>query len=244
MEDLEKFGEFGVVKKTISQELKTEDTIASYLLACKEVWVELDGDVKKKLGGATPNKMFFLRMLQFAKAGLSLSPNANHVYYYLNNAGFGEVTPQGYIFLLANAGFSIQLLTIHENDSHDIDIANLQVSVKPCFPRGELVAVVGIVRSMATNQVINLELAEKSEVDEARKKTKFNGENSVWNRWYTEMAKKVVLHRIAKRLPLMNESSRFINLALKIDFDSNNPLEKKEINNAQGKLDNNFLIQE
>lgn len=241
-EKIKDFGSYREVQDTIESELTNPLDVYRFLTNSKDIYMKMKSDQyfqKSFLENGKPNKNYFLRLLQLQKLGLDINPESQDLYYFVKGTQFGAITPKGFINIFGKNGFLLQLQDIKQNDKTEIDLSSLQASIKPQFPRGDLVAILGIVREMGSLRTITMELAEKTDWGSAKemsiKTAEKKGSTSVWSSWEGEMAKKFVIRRLAKRLPNNN-----LNMAISLDLKEWEE-EKKEINNLRGSFNNNFL---
>lgn len=103
---------------------------------------------------------------------------------------------------------SVQTEIIHANDKHDVEFGDqARISHKPAFPgdRGEPIAAYAIIH--LKNGFVHRELAT---VDEIKKAQAMSGAGAgqstpAWRNWWDQQARKFVLKRAVKLLPLSAE---------------------------------------
>tara|TARA_B100000073_G_scaffold212706_1_gene176862 strand:+ start:47 stop:829 length:783 start_codon:yes stop_codon:yes gene_type:complete len=112
---------------------------------------------------------------------------------------------EGVIKLMHNSGLikSICAEVVYEKDLFDYELgSNPHITHKPCITgdRGEPVCVYAI--AVTTNEGAYYEVMSMSDIDKCRQVSKASSSpHSPWVKWFDQMAKKTVMHRIAKRLP-------------------------------------------
>ena len=127
---------------------------------------------------------------------------------------------EGIIKVLHNSGLIKTLCAevVYENDLFDYELGTKQhITHKPLITgdRGKPVCVYAI--AVTTNQGEYYEVMNMAEIDKCRQVSKASSSpHSPWVKWFDQMAKKTVIHRIAKRLP-KNDA---INSVVSIDDDN------------------------
>jgi len=112
---------------------------------------------------------------------------------------------EGVIKLMHNSGLikSICAEVVYEKDLFDYELgSNPHITHKPCITgdRGKPVCVYAI--AVTTNEGEYYEVMSMSDIDKCRAVSKASSSpHSPWVKWFDQMAKKTVMHRIAKRLP-------------------------------------------
>ena len=112
---------------------------------------------------------------------------------------------EGIIKVLHNSGLIKTLCAevVYENDLFDYELGTKQhITHKPLITgdRGKPVCVYAI--AVTTNQGEYYEVMNMAEIDKCRQVSKASSSpHSPWVKWFDQMAKKTVIHRIAKRLP-------------------------------------------
>ena len=112
---------------------------------------------------------------------------------------------EGVIKLMHNSGLikSICAEVVYEKDLFDYELgSNPHITHKPCITgdRGKPVCVYAI--AVTTNEGAYYEVMSMSDIDKCRAVSKASSSpHSPWVKWFDQMAKKTVMHRIAKRLP-------------------------------------------
>ena len=127
---------------------------------------------------------------------------------------------EGIIKVLHNSGFikTISAEVVYENDLFDYELGTApKITHKPLITgdRGKPICVYAV--AVTTNQGEYYEVMSMSDIDKCRQVSKASSSpHSPWVKWFDQMAKKTVIHRIAKRLP-KNDA---INSVVRIDEDS------------------------
>jgi len=146
-------------------------------------------------------------VMNSAAVGLEPSP-LGHVWFIpFRNNKTGETECQfmigvkGWIKLARNAGCFLDAKCVYENDvfeySYGFDITLTHVPA--ASNRGKLVYVYAIAKDTDGHRY--MEVMSTEDVDKIRKVSKA-GQSGPWTDWYDEMAKKTVIKRLAKMLPL------------------------------------------
>lgn len=113
----------------------------------------------------------------------------------------------GIIKRLATAGITIDAQVVRENDEFEQafgDDAHItHRAPKLGTPRGELIGVYAIAK--LPNGMVMREVMDKDQIDQVRASSRSSGAGP-WKQWYDEMARKTVIRRLAKRLPILDAS--------------------------------------
>lgn len=111
----------------------------------------------------------------------------------------------GIIKRLATAGINIDAQVVHENDEFEQtlgdDAAIHHKAPRLGQPRGEPLGVYAIAR--LPNGMVMREVMDKAQVEQVRSASR-SGNGGPWKQWWTEMARKTVIRRLAKRLPILD----------------------------------------
>ena len=127
---------------------------------------------------------------------------------------------EGIIKVLHNSGLikTISAEVVYENDLFDYELGTKpQLTHKPLITgdRGKPICVYAI--AITTNGGEYMELMNMQEIEKCRAVSKASSSpHSPWVKWFDQMAKKTVMHRIAKRLP-KNDA---INSVVAVDDDN------------------------
>lgn len=100
---------------------------------------------------------------------------------------------------------------VFQNDTFDYQLGDSPgLTHKPNIQeRGEFIAAYAIAR-MAGSQQPYIEVMPKSDIDHVRDEASKTAKYGPWKNYYGEMARKTVLRRLSKRLPLSSDLSRVI----------------------------------
>ena len=113
----------------------------------------------------------------------------------------------GLIKRLATAGISIDAQVVRENDTFEQELGdNASITHKtPRLgqPRGDIIGAYAIAR--LPNGMVMREVMSKEDVDQVRNASRSKN-SGPWSQWYGEMARKTVIRRLAKRLPIVDAS--------------------------------------
>lgn len=111
----------------------------------------------------------------------------------------------GIIKRLAGAGISIDAQVVYENDDFEQtlgdDAAIHHKAPKLGTPRGKPLGVYAIAR--LPNGMVMREVMDTEQVEQVRAASK-SKDSGPWAAWWTEMARKTVIRRLAKRLPIID----------------------------------------
>ena len=123
---------------------------------------------------------------------------------------------EGIIKVLHNSGLIKTLCAevVYENDLFDYELGTKQhITHKPLITgdKGKPVCVYAI--AVTTNQGEYYEVMNMAEIDKCRQVSKASSSpHSPWVKWFDQMAKKTVIHRIAKRLPKNDAISSVVSI--------------------------------
>ena len=112
---------------------------------------------------------------------------------------------EGVIKLMHNSGLikTICAEVVYENDLFDYELGTApKITHKPLITgdRGKPICVYAV--AVTTNEGEYYEVMNMAEIDKCRQVSKASSSpHSPWVKWFDQMAKKTVIHRIAKRLP-------------------------------------------
>jgi len=154
-----------------------------------------------------------------AKDGLYLDGKEASAVLYGNQVKYIPMV-EGVIKVLHNSGLikSICAEVVYENDLFDYELGTApKITHKPLITgdRGKPICVYAV--AITTNGGEYMELMNMSEIEKCRAVSRGStSPHSPWVKWFDQMAKKTVIHRIAKRLP-KNDA---INSVVRIDDDT------------------------
>lgn len=111
----------------------------------------------------------------------------------------------GIIKRLATAGINIDAQLVYENDEFEQtlgdDAAIHHKAPKLGQPRGNIIGVYAIAR--LSNGMVMREVMDREQVEQVRAASK-SKDGGPWTQWWGEMARKTVIRRLAKRLPILD----------------------------------------
>lgn len=111
----------------------------------------------------------------------------------------------GIIKRLATAGINIDAQVVYENDEFEQQLGDdAQIhhkAPKLGQPRGEPLGVYAIAR--LPNGMVMREVMDTDQVNQVRAASR-SANAGPWKQWWTEMARKTVIRRLAKRLPILD----------------------------------------
>lgn len=113
----------------------------------------------------------------------------------------------GIIKRLAGAGITIDAQIVHENDEFEHVLGDDSTirhrAPKLGTPRGEPLGAYAIAR--LPNGMVMREVMDREQIEQVRRASRSGG-SGPWKDWWTEMARKTVTRRLAKRLPILDAS--------------------------------------
>ena len=113
----------------------------------------------------------------------------------------------GLIKRLAQSGITIDAQTVCEGDTFDYELGDdakiVHKRPKLGTKRGEIIGAYAIAR--LANGMVMREVMDRSEIDQIRSASK-SKDGGPWSQWFGEMARKSVIRRLAKRLPITDPS--------------------------------------
>ena len=150
-----------------------------------------------------------------AQDGLFLDGKEAAAVLYGNQVNYLPMV-EGVIKLMHNSGLikTISAEVVYENDCFEYELgSNPHVKHIPLLvgDRGNRICVYCYVQTSNDGEYI--EIMNMAEIEQCKQVAKTQ---SVWSKWFDQMAKKTVIHRIAKRLP-KNDA---INSVVRIDDDT------------------------
>lgn len=111
----------------------------------------------------------------------------------------------GIIKRLATAGITIDAQLVHENDEFDQEFGDhasiRHKAPKLGQPRGDILGCYAI--ATLANGMVMREVMDKQQVEQVRAASK-TADGGPWASWFGEMARKTVIRRLAKRLPILD----------------------------------------
>jgi recombination protein RecT len=113
----------------------------------------------------------------------------------------------GIIKRLATAGITIDAQIVHEADEFEQtlgdDASIRHRAPKLGTPRGEPLGAYAIAK--LPNGMVMREVMDRDQIEQVRKASR-SANAGPWQQWWTEMARKTVIRRLAKRLPILDAS--------------------------------------
>lgn len=111
----------------------------------------------------------------------------------------------GIIKRLATAGITIDAQLVHENDEFEQTLGD-DAAIHHKAPRlgqsrGEIIGVYAIAR--LPNGMVMREVMDREQVEQVRAASR-SKDGGPWSQWWGEMARKTVIRRLAKRLPILD----------------------------------------
>lgn len=113
----------------------------------------------------------------------------------------------GIIKRLATAGITIDAQVVRENDTFEQEFGDdariVHKAPRLGQDRGELIGAYAIAK--LPNGMVMREVMDKDQIEQVRMASR-SANGVPWKQWYDEMARKTVLRRLAKRLPILDAS--------------------------------------
>jgi len=168
-----------------------------------------------KLYGCTKMSLFQC-MLDLSSVGLE--PDGRHAYLIpFKDQCTLQIGYKGLLAMLRRNGVSMDAKLVHENDSflveEDDGQGNTKVSHSVAYgkPRGEMICVYTRATWVESGtNFLSYEFMTREEIDYIRSLSQAKN-GTAWQNHYGEMARKTVIKRHAKRLPLSSEVEHVIN---------------------------------
>ena len=138
-----------------------------------------------------------------------LMPDGREAALVMHNTKAGRLVRyspmvEGIIKQLGVAGIKVYAATVYSNESfelrNDETGQSLRHSPIPFGNRGEMIGVYAVAK---VDDQTFVETMNLDEIDKVRAASR-SGENGPWKVWYDRMAQKSVLHRLKKRLPILD----------------------------------------
>ena len=113
----------------------------------------------------------------------------------------------GIIKRLATAGITIDAQVVKEHDTFEQEFGDdariVHKAPRLGQPRGPLIGAYAIAK--LPNGMVMREVMDKDQIEQVRTSSR-SANAGPWKQWYDEMARKTVLRRLAKRLPIIDAS--------------------------------------
>lgn len=233
---------FELVKNSYLAELRgenKEEQLGSLLNNLKlTLQLQQNKDLLKGFKSENQLKEFFLRALEFYKAGIDLNPFKAHIYWIPMGSAVGIISPKGLIALLGKLNLIATTQVVYEGDFLEMDLANNTIKHNPSLnSSNKIIGGYCVIRQnnanwvSKENSIIAMELLRLNEIEAIRQSAKTQ---MVWLKFPEEMIKKSALKRCIKKIHIEDEMF-FRALA----FDNNNEFDFKkerlklnEINNG------------
>ena len=157
--------------------------------------------------------------MRAAQDGLYLDGKEAAAVQYGNSVQYIPMV-EGIIKVLHNSGLikTICAEVVYEKDLFDYELGTApKITHKPLITgdRGKPICVYAV--AITTNEGEYYEVMNMAEIDKCRQVSKASSSpHSPWVKWFDQMAKKTVIHRIEKRLP----KNYAINSVVRIDEDT------------------------
>ena len=159
--------------------------------------------------------------MRAAQGGLYLDGKEAAAVQYGNSVQYIPMV-EGIIKVLHNSGLikTICAEVVYENDLFDYELGTApKITHKPLITgdRGKPICVYAV--AVTTNEGEYYEVMNMAEIDKCRQVSKASSSpHSPWVKWFDQMAKKTVIHRIAKRLPKNDAISSVVRIDEDTDF--------------------------
>ena len=159
--------------------------------------------------------------MRAAQDGLYLDGKEAAAVQYGNSVQYIPMV-EGIIKVLHNSGLikTICAEVVYENDLFDYELGTApKITHKPLITgdRGKPICVYAV--AVTTNEGEYYEVMNMAEIDKCRQVSKASSSpHSPWVKWFDQMAKKTVIHRIAKRLPKNDAINSVVRIEEDTDF--------------------------
>jgi len=155
--------------------------------------------------------------MKAAQDGLFLDGKEAAAVLYGNQVNYLPMV-EGVIKLMHNSGLikTISAEVVYENDCFEYELgSNPHVKHIPLLvgDRGNRICVYCYVQTSNDGEYI--EIMNMAEIEQCKQVAKTQ---SVWSKWFDQMAKKTVIHRIAKRLPKNDAINSVVRIEEDTDF--------------------------
>lgn len=233
-----------------------EQQIRAGFVAQQKIVTSLLGDKKKsdkflataikvandyKLSSCNANSIIDA-CITVAQLGLDLSPTLSHAYIvpFKSNVQL-IVSARGYTALLARTGWKIKTYIVNDSDDFEyvIDGFNETIKFTKNIDDEEETFKYAVALAQSPDGTLYVEIMNKKQIEKHRKVSsnqKGAKPSGVWADWFDEMAKKTVLKKLVKSLPLGED------IAKVVDADDK-PIEAEIIPSDPQNLDLNAIAQ-
>lgn len=149
-------------------------------------------------------------LIKSAQDGLLPDGSEAAIVKYKTSAQYMPMV-RGVIKKMLNSGMisDVNAHIIYQNDDFDAKMINgiwdIRHTPKLFGERGDVIGCYAV--ALYKDGAIHVEVMTKADIDKRKAKAK---SQNVWNEWYEEMAKKTVIHALAKRVPCSPEFYEFV----------------------------------
>ena len=214
---------FELVKNSYLTEIKGEnkEELLGSLLTNLKLTIQQNPNLLKGFKGEDQYKEFFLRALEFYKAGIDLNPFKQHIYWVPMGDAVGIISPKGLVALLGRLNLIATTQVVYDGDLFEMDLANNTIKHNPSLnSSNKIIGGYCVIRQnnanwvSKENSIVAMELLRLNEIERIKASAKTKG---VWAKFPEEMIKKSVLKRCIKKIHI--EDDTFFKA---INFDNNN----------------------
>jgi len=177
--------------------------------------------------------------INVAQLGLDLSPNLAHAYLvpFKKNVQL-IVSARGYTALLARTGWSIKSFIVTENDEFDYRMDGFEdtITFVKDLDTTDSKFRYAVAMAKSPNGELFVEVMNDSQIEKHRLvSSNQNGAKSgVWLSWFEEMAKKTVIKKLVKKLPIGEDIANVVAA-------DDKPIEVEVVETVETKKDMNNL---
>lgn len=178
----------------------------------------------KDIAECTPGSVMNA-LLKCAQDGLIPDNKEAAIVKYGNVATYMPMV-YGLIKRMRNSGDvkAVNAHLVYSKDQFDYIIENgvEKFTHKPKFEgdRGELVLAYAVIT--LDDGTPHVEIMTKEEIEKARATSKAGANSPAWKNWFSEMAKKTVIHRAAKRVPTSSEVEKLLQSDMRVTLNGSN----------------------
>lgn len=181
--------------------LKETETLEKFKALAIETAQKLNISSEKQLGS-------FIKALK-TMAEYQLFPTAKGNFAYFIPYGESidlQLSYQGLIYLANRDGVKVSCQSVYENDEFEVSLGNNEIihKVNNFENRG---GVKGYWAKAVFEDFVFIEIMSKEEVEKVRQKSAKSPNSPAWKDYFDEMAKKVVIKRLLKKIPFIGELS-------------------------------------
>ena len=217
---------FNLVKNSYLSELRGDDKEEqlSSIITNLKLTIQQNKSLLANFKSENQLKEFFLRALEFYKAGIDLNPFKQHIYWVPMGSAVGIISPKGLIALLGRLNLIATTQVVYEGDYLEMDLANNTIKHNPSLnSSSKIIGGYCIIKQnnanwlSKENSIVAMELLRLNEIEAVKSSAKTK---VVWEKFPEEMIKKSVLKRCIKKIHI--EDDAFFSA---ISFDNNNEFE-------------------